>query len=639
MADAPADLEIRLLRPGDDPDAQLDLSERAFGPGSGADRDRRVRSLSRLIAGGRYLGAFVGSNPAAAAAFQDMRQWWRGRPVPMAGVSSVKVAPEYRGRGIGRRLMTALLDEIAARGYPLSALFPATVPLYRSLGWELAGARDTAVIPARSLLRLIPPDAGVVPGHQDPSPPPVLRRAGPGDAAAVIAVLGRVHEAAGDCGPLTWDTDSAADWLDDPGLYAYLAEDGILAYRWHGGNEGLLRGASRGGLRPDRPGALDALGSHASIADTVYATTGPASAFWWLTRERDADIRHRSRWMLRVVDAPAAIAARGFPAATSLSVPLRIADDARPANSGRWQLSVAGGAGTLDPLGPDAPASTAGPDTPAPPARTAAPSRWARAGWPRCTPGPLSSHCGRRAWPPAGGRPTTRRWTPPLPPRPTCSTPFDGHAAGVAPLTARGPVSSRRTDVRGLRRREHLVGLSYARHPIRVLGVDPGLTRCGVGVVEGAPGRALTMVRVGVIRTPAGEDIAVRLLAIETEIEAWLDACRPDAVAVERVFSQQNVRTVMGTAQAGAIAIACAARRGLPVALHTPSEVKAAVTGNGRADKAQVTAMVTRLLRVSDPPRPADAADALALAICHIWRGGGAGLRLAALTGRGGSAS
>jgi crossover junction endodeoxyribonuclease RuvC len=105
------------------------------------------------------------------------------------------------------------------------------------------------------------------------------------------------------------------------------------------------------------------------------------------------------------------------------------------------------------------------------------------------------------------------------------------------------------------------------------------------------------------------------------------------------VFSQQNVRTVMGTAQAGAIAIVCAARRGLPVALHTPSEVKAAVTGNGRADKAQVTTMVTRLLRLSDPPRPADAADALALAICHIWRGGGAGLRLTALTGRGGSAS
>src|SRR6516225_8825289 len=185
---------------------------------------------------------------------------------------------------------------------------------------------------------------------------------------------------------------------------------------------------------------------------------------------------------------------------------------------------------------------------------------------------------------------------------------------------------------------EHLVGLSFARHPVRVLGVDPGLTRCGVGVVEGAPGRALTMIRVGVIRTSAGEDIAARLLAIETEIEGWLDACRPDAVAVERVFSQQNVRTVMGTAQAGAIAIAAAARRGLPVALHTPSEVKAAVTGNGRADKDQVTAMVTRLLRVTDPPRPADAADALALAICHLWRVPAVAARQASMSGGGGGA-
>jgi crossover junction endodeoxyribonuclease RuvC len=166
------------------------------------------------------------------------------------------------------------------------------------------------------------------------------------------------------------------------------------------------------------------------------------------------------------------------------------------------------------------------------------------------------------------------------------------------------------------------VGLTFARQPIRVLGVDPGLTRCGIGVVDGAPGRAPALVRVGVIRTPSDDSIAARLLAIETEIERWLDECRPDAVAVERVFSQQNVRTVMGTAQAGATAILAAARRGLPVGLHTPSEVKAAVTGNGRADKDQVTTMVTRLLRMTDPPRPADAADALALAICHLWRAG-----------------
>lgn len=155
---------------------------------------------------------------------------------------------------------------------------------------------------------------------------------------------------------------------------------------------------------------------------------------------------------------------------------------------------------------------------------------------------------------------------------------------------------------------------------VRVLGVDPGLTRCGLGVVDAAgPGRVV-LVEVGVARTPAGDDVAPRLAALEVTVEQWLDRHRPDAVAVERVFSQHNVRTVMGTAQAAAVALLCAARRGLPVGLHTPSEVKAAVTGSGRADKEQVAAMVTRLLRLDAPPTPADAADALALALCHAWR-------------------
>jgi len=166
----------------------------------------------------------------------------------------------------------------------------------------------------------------------------------------------------------------------------------------------------------------------------------------------------------------------------------------------------------------------------------------------------------------------------------------------------------------------HAVTLYAPSPPARVLGIDPGLTRCGLGVVDGVRGRPPGLVAVGVIRTVAGDDISARLLAIEEEIERWLTEYRPDTVAVERVFSQRNVRTVMGTAQAGAVAIVCAARRGLPVALHTPSEVKAAVTGNGRAGKEQVTTMVMRLLRMPDRPRPADAADALALAICHLWR-------------------
>ncbi|MGH3359119.1 MAG: crossover junction endodeoxyribonuclease RuvC [Nocardioidaceae bacterium] len=156
---------------------------------------------------------------------------------------------------------------------------------------------------------------------------------------------------------------------------------------------------------------------------------------------------------------------------------------------------------------------------------------------------------------------------------------------------------------------------------MRVLGVDPGLTRCGLGVIDGTIGRSLSLVEVGVVRTPADAHVSARLLAIATELEEWLERHRPDAVAVERVFSQHNVRTVMGTAQVSGVVMTEAARRDLPVALHTPSEVKAAVTGSGRADKAQVAAMVTRLLNLATPPKPADAADALALGICHVWRG------------------
>jgi len=170
---------------------------------------------------------------------------------------------------------------------------------------------------------------------------------------------------------------------------------------------------------------------------------------------------------------------------------------------------------------------------------------------------------------------------------------------------------------------------------MRVLGIDPGLTRCGLGVVEGTPGRPLRMLAYGVVRTPAESPVAQRLVLVEAEIERWLDEHRPDAVAVERVFSQHNVRTVMGTAQASGVAMVAAARRGIPVALHTPSEVKAAVSGSGRADKAQVGAMVTRLLRLSEQPRPADAADSLALAICHIWRGGAQNRIEAALSAAG----
>ena len=157
---------------------------------------------------------------------------------------------------------------------------------------------------------------------------------------------------------------------------------------------------------------------------------------------------------------------------------------------------------------------------------------------------------------------------------------------------------------------------------MRVLGIDPGLTRCGLGVVDGLPGRQPRLVAVDVIRTPVELDVARRLVVIEEVVDVWISTHRPTAVAIERVFAQHNVQTVMGTAQAAGVAMLVAGRRGVAVTLHTPSEVKAAITGSGRAAKDQVGAMVARILKLDDVPRPADAADALALAICHVWRGG-----------------
>jgi crossover junction endodeoxyribonuclease RuvC len=155
---------------------------------------------------------------------------------------------------------------------------------------------------------------------------------------------------------------------------------------------------------------------------------------------------------------------------------------------------------------------------------------------------------------------------------------------------------------------------------MRVLGVDPGLTRCGIGIVDVAADRRATLVYVGVVQTPPAMALEQRLLAVSRGIRAALEQHRPTAMAVERVFAQHNLRTVMGTAQASGIALALGAEAGLVVGLHTPSEVKAAITGYGAAEKAQVGAMVARVLGLSEVPRPADAADALALAICHAWR-------------------
>lgn len=166
-----------------------------------------------------------------------------------------------------------------------------------------------------------------------------------------------------------------------------------------------------------------------------------------------------------------------------------------------------------------------------------------------------------------------------------------------------------------------------------ILGVDPGLTRCGFAVVRMRADRSVEWIHHEVQGTGADEALERRILRISRAAEELLDRFAPDALAIERVFAQNNAPTVIGTAQASGVVIAAAAARDVPVAWHTPSEVKAAVTGDGDADKKAVTKMVARILRLEELPRPADAADAMAIAICHGWRSGvGAGFDAQAAT-------
>ena len=245
--------------------------------------------------------------------------------------------------------MTELLDLIAARGYPLSVLYPATMPIYRSLGWELAGGQAPVHRPGALAARAARAGRG---GARRGSGSPGRARSaglGPADAARVIGIIGESHRSARDAGPVTWDEGPAAEWLCRADLYTYLAgeaaDDGFAAYQWGGDDLWVERVHARS------PQALRALwsviASHSSTADNVTGLTAPADPFWWLTRERDATITRRSMWMLRVVDLPAAIAARGFPAAVRASVPLEVSDQARPGNAGRWQLTVTDGTGSL----------------------------------------------------------------------------------------------------------------------------------------------------------------------------------------------------------------------------------------------------------------------------------------------------
>jgi predicted acetyltransferase len=345
LADRPVvdrPVTVRPLRRGDPFEAaDLDLGRRAFGFFSAAEGADRLASVRLSVDAGRYFGALRDGDLIGTARFLDMTQWWQGRAVPMAGVAGVKVAPEARGTGTGRALTGALLAEIEARGYPLAALFPSTTPLYRSFGYEIAGGRYEITLPGRSLRGLLPPDTG--PGV----PPAPLRRAGPADVAAISAVIGRSYAAARACGPVNFDLPTSAALMDDDELFSYLGDDAYVCYGWSGQGELTVWFAAAATAEGTRS-IWSLIASHSSIAEKVHAVAGPADPVCWLTAEPDVELRRTEQWMLRVISAAAAVAARGFPAGVTASVPLRLTDPQFPANAGDWRLTVTSGDGRLD---------------------------------------------------------------------------------------------------------------------------------------------------------------------------------------------------------------------------------------------------------------------------------------------------
>ncbi|HWD78714.1 MAG TPA: GNAT family N-acetyltransferase [Kribbella sp.] len=336
------------LRVVDVTEEQLDsvwqVRIRSFGPGG--DRDEWKKNALQFVADRRILGVMDGDQLVAAARIWPFEQWWSGRRVPMGGVAGVVVAPEYRGRGVGSLMMRGVLKRCAEKGYPLTALYPATTVLYRHLGYEFAGGRYKFSFQAADLRTL---------GGRGTA----VRKAGIDDVDRFLELATQAHEVGRSSGPLIWPRSEIESWLKDEDNFAYLAEDGFVVYSWSDGDlavDELIAGSEQTAR------ALWAtVGSGSSIATTVHAYCSPFDPIHLLAEHEAQGDARINRWMLRLVDAPAALAARGYPEGAVLEADLRIDDPDLPTNTGDWHLSIADGTAELKPADPSPDALRLGP--------------------------------------------------------------------------------------------------------------------------------------------------------------------------------------------------------------------------------------------------------------------------------------
>lgn len=328
---ARAELHTRPLT-DDDLVGVLEVRRRSFGPSTTSVEEYAARQRLLLDAG-RMLGVLAGAEVIAAARILPMQQSWGGRPVPMAGIAGVVVAPEHRGRGVGTMLMRATLQRAGELGAAVSALYPAAVPIYRHLGWELAGVHQRVSVPSH-LLRALATPAGRV------------RRATPADIERILRHESRVYERGRDSGPLLHTPAQTRAQLEDPDVFSYVCDDGFVMYGWHGAD--LLVHQLVAECQESLRALWSVVGSGSSTAETVHAYVGPRDPLHLLLPATVALPVQTERWMLRVLDLPGAVAARGFPPAVTCAVPLRTTDHEATEADGSWLLHVAGGIGTLE---------------------------------------------------------------------------------------------------------------------------------------------------------------------------------------------------------------------------------------------------------------------------------------------------
>lgn len=324
-------MEIRDLAL-DDLDAALDVRSRSFGPLSSGDVEQWRSMVTRAVEAGRQLAAYDGATVVASARINAFEQWWGGRQVPMAGIGSVVVAPEHRGSGVGLALMEAIVERSRALGFTLSALYPATTAPYRRAGYELAGVRRTVDLSTDALRRL--PGAAVK-----------LRRGAASDAEEVVRLLAAQARTRHDSGPFGWEAAEISVDLADDEVLTYLADDGVVSYGFAGDR---FQVHTIGATSPETLRALwRVVGSGSSTRATTRVALGPADPVFWLLADNEVSVASSQWWMLRLVDAAAAVAERGFPAGLTVEVPVTLSDPLDPAGSGTFVLAVAGARGVL----------------------------------------------------------------------------------------------------------------------------------------------------------------------------------------------------------------------------------------------------------------------------------------------------